>query len=56
VYAGAVRRHFVLSVHFPTKSFRLPVRSALNSNKGKGKGKGKGKAVPLQVWTGPEGS
>jgi hypothetical protein len=23
---------------------------------GKGKGKGKGKAVPLQVWSGPEGS
>jgi len=22
----------------------------------KGKGKGKGKAVPLQAWTGPEGS
>jgi hypothetical protein len=22
----------------------------------KGKGKGKGKAVPLQVWSGPEGS
>ena len=24
--------------------------------KGKGKGKGKGKAVPLQAWSGPEGS
>jgi hypothetical protein len=24
--------------------------------KGKGKGKGKGKAIPLQAWTGPEGS
>jgi len=23
---------------------------------GKGKGKGKGKAIPLQAWTGPEGS
>jgi len=23
---------------------------------GKGKGKGKGKAVPLEAWTGPEGS
>jgi len=23
---------------------------------GKGNGKGKGKAVPLQAWTGPEGS
>ena len=23
---------------------------------GKGKGKGKGKAVPLQAWSGPEGS
>jgi len=22
----------------------------------KGKGKGKGKAIPLQAWTGPEGS
>jgi hypothetical protein len=22
----------------------------------KGKGKGRGKAIPLQVWTGPEGS
>jgi len=21
-----------------------------------GKGKGKGKAIPLQIWTGPEGS
>jgi hypothetical protein len=25
-------------------------------SKGKGKGKGKGKAVPLQAWSGPEGS
>jgi hypothetical protein len=24
--------------------------------KDKGKGKGKGKAVPLQTWSGPEGS
>jgi len=24
--------------------------------KGKGNGKGKGKAVPLQAWSGPEGS
>jgi hypothetical protein len=24
--------------------------------KGTGKGKGKGKAIPLQAWTGPEGS
>jgi len=24
--------------------------------KGNGKGKGKGKAVPLQAWSGPEGS
>jgi hypothetical protein len=24
--------------------------------KGKGKGRGKGKAVPLQAWSGPEGS
>jgi len=24
--------------------------------KGKGEGKGKGKAVPLQAWSGPEGS
>ena len=24
--------------------------------KGKGKGKGKGKSVPLQTWSGPEGS
>ena len=24
--------------------------------KGKGKDKSKGKAIPLQVWTGPEGS
>jgi len=24
--------------------------------KGKGKGKGKDKAIPLQAWTGPEGS
>jgi len=23
---------------------------------GRGKGKGKGKAIPLQAWTGPEGS
>jgi len=26
------------------------------SNTFKGKGKGKGKTVPLQVWSGPEGS
>jgi len=26
------------------------------NSKGKGKGKVKGKAIPLQAWTGPEGS
>jgi hypothetical protein len=26
------------------------------ASKGKGKGQGQGKAVPLQVWSGPEGS
>jgi hypothetical protein len=28
----------------------------IQASKGKGKGKGKGKAVPLQAWSGPEGS
>ena len=28
----------------------------ISSYIGKGKGKGKGKALPLQAWTGPEGS
>ena len=28
----------------------------VSKNRGKGKGKGKGKAVPLQAWSGPEGS
>jgi len=27
-----------------------------SQDKGKGKGKGKGKAIPLQAWTGSEGS
>jgi hypothetical protein len=28
----------------------------MGKGKGKGEGKGKGKAVPLQAWSGPEGS
>jgi len=31
-------------------------RGVIELLKGKGKGKGKGKAIPLQAWTGPEGS
>ena len=31
-------------------------RAQLCTDAGKGKGKGKGKAVPLQAWSGPEGS
>ena len=31
-------------------------RVLIRSTKGKGKCKGKGKAIPLQAWTGPEGS
>jgi hypothetical protein len=27
-----------------------------DKDKDKGKGKGKGKEIPLQAWTGPEGS
>jgi len=36
-------RRFINSGYCSTDSF-------------KGKGKGKGKAIPLQAWTGPEGS
>ena len=36
--------------------FRLITRYADKNSASKGKGKGKGKAVPLQAWSGPEGS
>ena len=34
----------------------LEPEGSVQTLNGKGKGKGKGKAVPLQDWTGPEGS
>ena len=34
----------------------LNFRNYIRKGKGKCKGKGKGKAIPLQAWTGPEGS
>ena len=36
-----------------TYSFIIAVKG---KGKGKGNGKGNGKAVPLQAWSGPEGS
>jgi hypothetical protein len=47
------------SVFFPEDAGTLFLNLIANSHlkcKGKGKGKGKGKTIPVQVWTGPEGS
>jgi len=38
-------------------TINLKIPNIINHKvKGKCKGKGKGKAIPLQAWTGPEGS
>jgi len=39
-----------------TVTFQIQFIFTGTSNRGHGKGKGKGKAIPLQAWTGPEGS
>ena len=44
--------HFICFLLFSLFNFKS--RSFISSPKGKGKGKGK--AIPLQAWTGPEGS
>jgi len=36
--------------------YKYKLRGSYYINRGKGKGKGKGKVIPLQAWTGSEGS
>jgi hypothetical protein len=47
--------YVLLSICLKFQTYCLPSRSVYRYN-GKGKGKGKGKAIPLQAWSGPEGS